>query len=226
MSELAFLVLSSITLAGAVGVVAARSVFVSAIWLVLSFFGIAGLYVTLGAAFLGVIQVLIYVGAISVLILFAVMLTPNLMEAPTQLNRQASFALATALVAFGILATLAFGTEWQVRAALVPPGGGVPLAAAGTAGEAAASGEDGGAAAGGTATAEATVPPPAEGPDPEELPYVAERRVGSGLEPVAVLPDPTMMLGMSFVTDQLLAFEIISVILLVALLGAIVIARE
>jgi NADH-quinone oxidoreductase subunit J len=191
MNELAFALLATVTLVGAVGVVAARSVFVSAVFLVLSFFGVAGLYVALGAAFLGVIQVLIYVGAISVLILFAVMLTPNLMEAPTEMNRQTSLALTASLLVFGLLALIGFGTAWQVNLAAVAPGTGVVVSA-----EAA-----------------------------KTVPYVTTQKLPDGKE-INTLPDPTVMLGKSFMSDQLLAFEVISVILLVALLGAIVIARE
>lgn len=191
MSELAFTLLATVTLVGAVGVVAARSVFVSAIFLVLSFFGVAGLYVSLGAAFLGAIQVLVYVGAISVLILFAVMLTPNLMENPTEMNKQTSLSLTAALLVFGLLALIGFGTAWQVNLASVAPAGGVLVSA-----EAA-----------------------------ETVPYVQARTLPDE-STVHVMPDPTVMLGKSFMSDQLLAFEVISVILLVALLGAIVIARE
>lgn len=201
MTQLAFLVLAVAALVGAIGVVTARSVFVSALWLVLSFLGVAGLYITLDAAFLGVIQVLVYVGAISVLILFAVMLTPNLMDAPMQLNKQSSLALALALLVFGALAAIGFGTEWQAQPRAVLPGGGAVVVA-------------GSVPTGAEAAAEAA-----------GLPYTSPERGADGAE-VLRLPNPTVMLGKSFMSDQLLAFEVISVILLVALLGAIVIARD
>jgi NADH-quinone oxidoreductase subunit J len=201
MIQLAFLVLAGMALIGAIGVVTARSVFVSALCLVLSLMGVAGLYITLDAAFLGVIQVLVYVGAISVLILFAVMLTPNLMDAPMQLNKQSSLALAVALLVFGALAALGFGTQWQVQPRAVLPGGGAVVVA-----ESVPTGAEAVAGAAG-------------------LPYAATERDAGGAE-VLRLPDPTVMLGKSFMSDQLLAFEVISVILLVALLGAIVIARD
>jgi len=135
------------------------------------------------------------------LILFAVMLTPNLMEGPAQLNRQSSLALAVALSVFGLLATLGFGTTWQTRLAAVPPVGGVVVATPGP---------------------EAPVPVAEQ---PKDIPY-ARVTTGEDGQVQQVLPDPTMMLGKSFVSDQLLAFEVISVILLVALMGAIIIARD
>ncbi|MFN8424517.1 MAG: NADH-quinone oxidoreductase subunit J [Anaerolineae bacterium] len=57
MSEMvAFGLVTAVTLGGAIGVVAARNVFVSALWLVLSFIGVAGLYALLGAEFLAATQ--------------------------------------------------------------------------------------------------------------------------------------------------------------------------
>ncbi len=47
------------------------------LFLILSFVGVAGLYMTLSADFVAVVQVLIYAGAISVLMLFAILLTPR-----------------------------------------------------------------------------------------------------------------------------------------------------
>ena len=82
-----------LSLGGALGVAMARTIFVSALWLVLSFVGVAGLYLLLGAGFLAVIQVLVYVGAISVLILFAIMLTEDVMGDEQPNNNQVGLAL-------------------------------------------------------------------------------------------------------------------------------------
>lgn len=71
----AFVLLSLLALGGALGVVWARKVVHSVLFLILSFLGVAGLYVLLAAPFLAVVQVLIYVGAVAVLILFTVMIT-------------------------------------------------------------------------------------------------------------------------------------------------------
>jgi NADH-quinone oxidoreductase subunit J len=72
----AFWVLSAITVGGALLVLLSRNLLHALVFLVLAFLGTAGLFLTLSADFLAVAQVLIYVGAISVLIVFAIMLTP------------------------------------------------------------------------------------------------------------------------------------------------------
>ena len=72
----AFWLLSAIAVGSAVGVFLARNLIHAVVLLVLSFVATAGLFVTLSADFIAVAQVLIYAGAIPVLMVFAVMLTP------------------------------------------------------------------------------------------------------------------------------------------------------
>jgi NADH-quinone oxidoreductase subunit J len=71
-----FYALAGLTVAGALLVFVARNLLHAVLALVLSFLGMAGLFVTLSADFIAVAQILIYAGAISVLLIFAVMLTP------------------------------------------------------------------------------------------------------------------------------------------------------
>src|SRR3972149_605008 len=73
----AFWILTVMTLGAALMVVIVRNLLHAVLSLILSFVGVAGLYITLSADFVAVTQVLIYAGAISVLILFAMMLTPR-----------------------------------------------------------------------------------------------------------------------------------------------------
>jgi len=73
--ELVFLLLSAIAVISAMGVIMVRDVFRSALCLIVLFMTVAGVYLLLHADFLAIIQILIYVGAISVLIIVAVMLT-------------------------------------------------------------------------------------------------------------------------------------------------------
>ncbi len=75
-----FYVFAAITVAAAAVVVLARSLIYSAFALLFTFFGVAGLYVLLGADFLAATQLLIYVGGILVLLLFGVMLTHKLYD--------------------------------------------------------------------------------------------------------------------------------------------------
>lgn len=73
--EAVFAVLAAITLGGAVVSVAAHSIFRAALGLMVSLFGVAGLFLLQRAEFLAIVQILVYVGGVSVLIVFAIMLT-------------------------------------------------------------------------------------------------------------------------------------------------------
>ena len=72
---ISFWILAAVMVASALAVVWLRDIFRAALFLVLCFFSVAGVFVILGADFLAAAQVLIYVGAIAVLIIFAIMLT-------------------------------------------------------------------------------------------------------------------------------------------------------
>ena len=69
-----FFLFAVVAVVGALGMLIVRSPVSSALWMIMTLFAIACLYVTLDAAFIGVIQVLIYAGAIMVLFLFVIML--------------------------------------------------------------------------------------------------------------------------------------------------------
>ena len=120
--ELIFWVLAAVAVVGALGVVLLRDVFRSALLLVLVFLTVAGLFFLLAAEFLGVVQVLIYAGAISILIIFAIMLTQNVQEGnlPNRLQFAAVLLPALLLVA---LAFVAFDTDWRLIADLPAVGG-------------------------------------------------------------------------------------------------------
>lgn len=70
-----FLIIGVFTLGSALMVVTTRNLVSMALWLIATLFGVAILFVTLSAPFLGVTQVIIYIGAIAILIIFAIMLT-------------------------------------------------------------------------------------------------------------------------------------------------------
>lgn len=69
-----FFLLATLAVAAGLGMLIARNPVSSALWLVFNLFCIAGLYLTLNASFIGVIQILVYAGAIMVLFLFVIML--------------------------------------------------------------------------------------------------------------------------------------------------------
>ncbi len=73
--EVIFYVVAVPTVVGAIGVVTARNVVHSALFLILSLLSVAGIFILLSAEFLAIVQVLIYGGAVTILVLFAMMLT-------------------------------------------------------------------------------------------------------------------------------------------------------
>jgi NADH-quinone oxidoreductase subunit J len=109
----AFYILSTLTVASAVGIVVVRNLIHAVIFLVLSFMGVAGLYITLSADFVAVTQILIYAGAVSVLILFAIVLTPRGERGNTESFLRLPALLLALLVAF-TLGYVAIDTEWAI----------------------------------------------------------------------------------------------------------------
>lgn len=116
-----FYVFASATVASAAVVVLARSLIYSAFALLFTFFGVAGLYLLLGADFLAATQLLVYVGGILVLLLFGVMLTHKIYD--LDLRSEVTQFGAGALIAAGVFAVLALGalrTEWAVGSGRPP----------------------------------------------------------------------------------------------------------
>jgi NADH-quinone oxidoreductase subunit J len=161
-----FLVLSAFTLAAGIMVVTVKNIIHSALWLIASFFSVAAMYLLMEAEFIAIVQVLIYVGAISILVLFAIMLTRHVTgEGVRQLYQRWWIALIVAAALFGLLIVpTVMNYSWN------------------------------------------TVPPPPAG------------------QPAAI--SSSVQIGTAFMREYLLPFEIASVLLLVALIGAIVIAYE
>ena len=101
--DIAFWVLAVVGVAAALTVVLLRDVFRAALSLVLCLLTVAGLYVTLSADFLAGVQVLIYVGGISILIILAIMLTRDVQRgSPT--NKLQIPALVVAILFLGVVA--------------------------------------------------------------------------------------------------------------------------
>jgi NADH-quinone oxidoreductase subunit J len=78
--QIIFLVVAIVTLGAGVSVVTSRNLIHSALWLILTLAGIAVFYVLLNAGFFAVIQVIVYIGAIAILFIFATMLTRRVMQ--------------------------------------------------------------------------------------------------------------------------------------------------
>ena len=160
MLPLIFIAISTLTIVAAIGVVTARNLFHAALFLVACFFGVAAIFLTLEAEFLGMAQILVYVGAISTLIIFAIMLSRNIARmAGSSLNVQWVVVAIGAVALFVVLVVLLLQINW---------------------------------------------------------PVVQE----------AILPDAIAELGKAFVNEYAVPFEVASVLLVVALIGAIILARE
>lgn len=154
-------------------VVLARNLFHSALALVGTLFAVSGIYALLEAEFLAVSQVLVYIGAISTLITFAIMLTRGLMFGATSpLNRQAGTATMIVALLFIVLGGLVTHMPWSKDAL-----------------------------------------------DLTTLSWgaFADRSTGEAI---------IASLGQKFVTTYLVPFELMAVLLLVALAGAILLARD
>ena len=108
-----FWVLAIIVVAAALAVVLLRNIFRAALSLVLCFLTVAGLYITLSADFLAAVQVLIYVGGISVLIVLAIMLTRDVQQG-SPANRLRIPAVVAAVLFFGVVVFSLAGTSWQI----------------------------------------------------------------------------------------------------------------
>jgi NADH:ubiquinone oxidoreductase subunit 6 (subunit J) len=160
MQAVIFVILAIITLISALMVVTSRNLLHSALWLIASFFGIAGVFILLQAEFLAIVQVLVYIGAISMLIVFAIMLTRRIMD-PQQprFNSQWGLVGGFATLLFVGLAAVVTRVAWPVVVGEVPA-------------------------------------------------------------------DAIAQLGADFVGRYAVPFEIASVLLVVAMIGAIIIARE
>ena len=116
-----FLLFSLVALGAALAVVTSRNIFHSALFLILSFVGVAGLYVLLEAPFLAAVQILIYVGAIAVLIVFAIMLTHHLMaEDLVQRNAQWGWSALGVGLLFAGLTFVLLRVNWPIVEAAVP----------------------------------------------------------------------------------------------------------
>lgn len=110
--QIVFIIISLITIGFAIVVVTNRNMLHAAFAMMVSFLGVAGIYVTLDAGFMAAAQLLVYIGAISILIIFAIMLTRRIMDAKDpSFNSQVGLGLFTAVAAL-IIATFTLLGFW------------------------------------------------------------------------------------------------------------------
>ena len=186
LTDVAFWVIAASSIVAAIAVIQLRDVFRAALFLVVTLLGAAGMFVLLRAEFLAVVQVLIYVGAISVLIIFAVLMTRDVGQGNPSNRLQVPAGILALLF---LLATsyVALNTEWNLIDDAIPRVGAADVAAS----------------TGGEMLAADTVRK-LEGVYSNTIPTIA------GL----------------LLRDFVLAFEVASVLLLAAIIGALALVRE
>ena len=113
--EIVFWVLSVLAIGSSLGVVLVKDLFRAALLLVVVFIAVAGFFVLLNAEFLAVVQVLIYAGAIAILIIFAIMLTRDVQHGNLP-NRFQIPAATLAAVLLAVLVAVAVDTKWDLLA--------------------------------------------------------------------------------------------------------------
>jgi len=101
-SQVIFIVCAAVIVASALMVVTTRNLVHAALWLISTLFGVAVLFVLLEASFLAVVQVIVYIGAIAIMFIFAVMLTrKELRDRGAQVNSAWPVAAVIGLITFG-----------------------------------------------------------------------------------------------------------------------------
>nr|BAL53056.1 NADH dehydrogenase I subunit J [uncultured Chloroflexota bacterium] len=134
LAQLFFLLVALMMLFSALKVVTTRNLIHAALWLVVTLFGVAVLFAMLDAGFLAVVQVMVYIGAIAILFIFAVMLTRREMNEKTApLNPNWPVSALIALAVFGGLIWLLRGWQELPQGAAALPAGTDALRALGEA---------------------------------------------------------------------------------------------
>ena len=110
--DIVFWLLSVMAIGGALGVVMVPDLFRAALLLIVVFIAVAGFFVLLSAEFLAVVQVLIYVGAIAILLIFAIMLTRDVQRGNLPNRLQIPAVVFSALL-FSALVAVAVDTQWE-----------------------------------------------------------------------------------------------------------------
>lgn len=123
-AQIIFLVVGFVTLGSALIVVTTRSMVHAAFWLVATLFGVAVLFALLNASFLAVVQVVVYIGAIAILFIFAVMLTRReLLDRGPQLNSAWWASAVVAVLTFaGLFFLLRSWSDFSMTAPSLPSG--------------------------------------------------------------------------------------------------------
>lgn len=116
-----FYAIALFTLVSALAMVSLKNLVHSALYMVLVFIGVAATYVSLNADFLAAVQILVYAGAITIFIVFGVMLTVRGDIRQTNLfSRNVGLAALVSLGLIGVIIFAVSGTSWQLSGAPAP----------------------------------------------------------------------------------------------------------
>ena len=122
--QIIFLITAAVMLLSAFMVVTTKNLVHAALWLIVTLFGAAVLFATLNASFIAVVQVVVYIGAIAILFIFAVMLTRRQMaDTGPGLNSGWWLSAIIAVVVFGGLVWLFQGWDGFTKTAPALPSG-------------------------------------------------------------------------------------------------------
>ena len=132
--QIIFLVVAFFTLGSGFMVVTTRNLIHAALWLIATLFGVAVIFALLDAGFLAVVQVVVYIGAIAILFIFAVMLTrKDMRDQGPQMNRNWWLGALISVLTFGGLYFLLQGWNGLSKTAADIPSGFDAVAELGTA---------------------------------------------------------------------------------------------
>jgi NADH-quinone oxidoreductase subunit J len=112
--DLIFYLFAAVTVLSAFFVVTTRNIVRAAFFLLFTLFGIAGLYVLLGADFVALVQLIVYVGGILILLIFGVMITNKITEVEIKTGTIHTMPAAIGVgLLTGIIGAVVLGTEWS-----------------------------------------------------------------------------------------------------------------
>ena len=116
-----FYLFAAVTVLSAFFVVTTRNIVHAAFYLLFTFFGVAGIYVLLGADFVAIVQLIIYVGGILILLIFGVMITNKITQVDIKTGTIHTLPAAIGVGLFtGIVGAVILNTEWLVVDAKMP----------------------------------------------------------------------------------------------------------
>jgi NADH-quinone oxidoreductase subunit J len=116
-AQLIFYIIAALAVAGGLGVVFMRNAVYAALFLILNLLAVAGLYILLASEFLALVQILVYGGAVTVIFLFALMLTRVADMSETLIGSQWPAAAAVSALLGGLLVTAVGTSDWPGDAA-------------------------------------------------------------------------------------------------------------